>query len=434
MKPLIVFYGAVNTFSGYGSRARDLVKSLIKIKEPEFDVRVISCNWGACPHGALNANIPEEKAILDRILFNGQMPKQPDVFIMNTVPNEMQKIGKYNILITAGMESSICLPEWIEGCNRADLVLVSSEHAKKVFESSTFEQFDNNTKQKIGILKINTKCEVLFEGVDLNIYFKKEQSSFDLSSVKEDWNYLCIGSWLPGDFMQDRKNISGLIKIFLETFKNKSGVPGLILKTHAASPSIIDREEILDRIDAIRKTVKAHTLPNIYLVHGELTDEQINEIYAHPKIKAFVLFTKGEGFGRPLLEFSLHAKPIITTTFGGQIDFLEKDYNIFVGGTLEKIHQSAVVKNIFHPESMWLNVNTSDASFALKEIFDNYKKYLEPAKRQAYKSKTQFSFDKMTEKFKNILDNNLPKFSQPVTIKLPTLKKVEIPSDIEKVK
>lgn len=433
-KPLLIMYSPLSTFSGYGSRGRDLAHSLIKVKEPEFDVRFIACNWGACPHGALDKDNVKDKLLLDRILPGGQFPKQPDVWIMHTVPNEMQRIGSvYNILVTAGMESTICLPEWIDGCNRADLVITSSEHAKTVFESSTFDKVDNRTGQKLEPTKLTKPVSVLFEGVDTKLYqpLKMDMGDPFPLDIKEEFAYLCVGHWLPGDFGQDRKNISGLIRIFFESFKNKAKTPALILKTSAGTPSIIDREEILDRIELIRKSVKANTYPPIYLIHGELTDHEINALYSHPKIKAFVLLTRGEGFGRPLLEFSAHKKPIITTAWSGHLDFLSPEFTVLVGGVVEKIHSSAVVKNIFHPESGWFSVNASEASHAMKDMYEHYDKYLENAKRQAYKSRTEFSLEKMDDKLREILDARLPKLSIPISIKLPALKKLEIPAELK---
>ena len=40
---------------------------------------------------------------------------------------------------------------------------------------------------------------------------------------------------------------------------------------------------------------------------------EMNEMYNHPKVKAHLTFTHGEGFGRPLLEASFSGKPIIST-------------------------------------------------------------------------------------------------------------------------
>ena len=96
-----------------------------------------------------------------------------------------------------------------------------------------------------------------------------------------------------------------MIKTFLETFNSStSKKPALILKTNHSNYSLLDREEILLKINSIRTQIKG-SLPNIYLLHGEMTDEEMNLLNNDPKIKSFLSFTKGEGFGRPLLAISM---------------------------------------------------------------------------------------------------------------------------------
>ena len=89
-----------------------------------------------------------------------------------------------------------------------------------------------------------------------------------------------------------------LVKVFLETFKNQKNKPGLIMKTGGATFSVLDRETIIHKINSIKAEIKGE-LPNIYVVHGDFTDEEMNELYNHPKGKAHVTLTHGEGFGRP---------------------------------------------------------------------------------------------------------------------------------------
>ena len=91
-----------------------------------------------------------------------------------------------------------------------------------------------------------------------------------------------------------------LIKVFLETFKDMKKKPGLIIKTSGATVSILDRENIMEKINSIKSGVKGN-LPNVYLVHGDFDDNEINQLYNHPKVKAHITLTHGEGFGRPLL-------------------------------------------------------------------------------------------------------------------------------------
>jgi hypothetical protein len=432
-KPLCIVSSPVDTFSGYGARSRDFVKSLIKAKGDEWDIKLLSQRWGSTPFGFLNDEIEDEADLKSRII--PQMTVQPDVWFQITVPNEFQKVGKYNnIGVTAGIETTICDPSWIEGCNRMDLVLGSSEHTKQVFENSKFEQKNKMTNKPEGIVELTTPVEVLFEGVDLNKYFKtvppKTDLTSEISSIKEDFCFLFVGHWLQGEFGEDRKNVGYMIKAFLEVFKGKTKAPALILKTSTATTSVMDRNTLLEKIEKIRKSTKG-IKPNIYLLHGDLEDEDINDLYNHPKVKAMVSFTKGEGFGRPLLEFTLSEKPVIASGWSGHTDFLDREASILVGGELKNIHSSAVVPNMLIADSQWFTPNDGQVGYALKEVFDNYKKYLTGAKKQASISKNNFSFDKMTERLTEILDANIkpiPVFvplELPKLNKLPTLKKAE---------
>ena len=421
-KVKLVFSGCQDTFSGYGFRSKDFLKSLIKLKGEEYDIKVLSQRWGNTPFGSLDPSIPADKAIIDRTI--PQLTEQPDIFIMCSVPNEMpqQRVGKYlNIVLTAGVETSIMPAELIQGANNADLVIVSSEHAKKVFESSTFEQIDNRTQQKVADLKLTKPCEVLFEGADLSVFDYKGQYNFDLSMVKEDFAFLSVGHALSGfEQLEDRKNLGILIKTFLETFKHKRPAPALILKTSLGGYSITEEEQLLDKIDVIRKTVGGSTFPNIYIIHGELTDHEMSALYNHPKVKAFALVSN-EGYGRPHLEFGVaSSKPIICGSWSGYTDFLFPDFSVFVGGSLQPVPKS--VQNQFLIEgSQFFRPDPHQLSIALKDVYENYKNYIDRGKRQGYRCRTEFSLDKMTEKLDTILKQYTPMISRPVPISLPKL-------------
>ena len=427
MKPLFVISCPIDTFSGYGARSRDIVKALIKSEK--YDIKILSQRWGNTPFGFLKPDNPEHKAMLDCMWTQPQLPKQPDVWMQITVPNEFQPVGRFNIGVTAGIETTVCAAGWIEGLNRMNLNLVSSNHAKTVFQNSKFEKRNSQTQQVEGIIELNAPIEVLFEGVDTNIYKKIEEfQSKDLfnqlNNIPERFNYLFVGHWLQGEIGQDRKDIGMLIKTFLETFKNKPTQPGLILKISGATPSIMDRDEMLTKIEAIRVAVGGNKLPNIYLLHGEFSDEEINELYNHPKVSAFVSFTKGEGYGRPLLESSIAQKPVIASNWSGHIDFLDPQMSTLLSGEVKQIHPSAVVQDMLIPESGWFTVDYVKASKVLEDVYKKHDKFLDGAKRQSYRSRMQFSLDKMSELLLSILDQKVPK---PVELKLPQLKKIELP-------
>lgn len=312
-----------------------------------------------------------------------------------------------------------------------DLVLTSSEHSKKVLLESVWQKHDQNTKQPIGTLQIEKPIEVLFEGVDLQKYFKTNEIhqtvDTELSQVKEDFAFLFVGHWLKGDMGQDRKDISGLIKTFLETFKNKPSKnrPALVLKTSAADFSPLDRDEIFTKIGQIGQTVTGGIgeLPNVYIIHGDLTDDEMNSLYNHPKIKAHITLTKGEGYGRPLAEASLSEKIIIAPNWSGQVDFLK--HSIQVPGQLTQIHPSAAWDDVLLQESMWFTADYGQAGEAMKFASDkkNAKTIATLAKRQASVIKREFTLELMAEK----LLNYIPDTATQATLQLPKLKKIELP-------
>lgn len=414
MRPNLVISCPATSRSGYGDHSRDLIRSLIAMDK--FNVSVLDQRWGGCSRDALKESDVDISSRLIR-----QMADQPDIWIQVTVPNEFSPIGKYNIGITAGIETTLVSVPFLQGVNKMDYVLVPSKHAKDGFTNSTYDQKDKagNTISK---LECTTKIDILFEGLDITKFYKEPSSNFDLSSIKEDFTYLAVGHWLNGDFSHDRKDMGGMIRTFLETFKDmsKKNQPALILKTSSATFSVIDRESILKKIKAIRSSVQ-HTgeLPNVYLLHGDLTEQELNELYNHPKVKAMISFTHGEGFGRPLLEFSITGKPVIASNWSGHIDFLS-EYGLQLAGELKPVHKSVVWKDVIVPESQWFYVDYGYASGLIKDVYKQYKKYLEKTRKQTQYVKDNFTIDKMTDIFTTQMEDNVPSFE----IKIPKLEEI----------
>lgn len=420
MKPTCIVSCPIDTFSGYGHRSRDFVRSLIEAKGDDWDIKILPQKWGNTPWGFLD----KEDSLRSR--FIGQLTQQPEIWMQITIPSEFQKVGKYNIGVTAGIESTVPPPDFVQGMNNMDLNLVSSRFTKDTFSQIQFTQNDQQGNPA-GTIKLEKPIEVLFEGLDTGVYFKESGKSGLLDNIDESFCFLFTGHWLPGNFGEDRKNVATMIKTFLETFKGRGAKPALLLKTNKVDYSLLDKEEILTHIRDIRNEFdNKDNLPNIYILHGEFTNEELNKINNDPKIKAFVSFTKGEGFGRPLLEQAITGKPVITTNWSGHIDFIRPEYNVLLGGELKNIHSSAANKWLIK-EAQWFNVNTEIASKAMKDVYKHYKKYIENSRKQTKFLKENFSQNKMTEVLKGYMDNinvavNIP--LQMPKLQLPKLKKV----------
>tara|TARA_R110000823_G_scaffold12070_5_gene40538 strand:- start:747 stop:2048 length:1302 start_codon:yes stop_codon:yes gene_type:complete len=417
MKPVCVVSCPIDTFSGYGARSRDFVNALIKVKGEEWDIKIAPQRWGECPWNYLSKDDPLRKR------FTSGENTRPDIWIQITVPNEFRPVGHYNIGVSAGIETTVYPGEFLMGTNQMDLNLVSSKHSKNVVTVTQLEKRDKNTKEVVGIVKCEKPIEVLFEGLDLNTYNKKPQNSGLLKDIPEDFCFLYTGHWLPGALGHDRKNTGLMLKTFLETFKGSSKKkPALIMKTNECDYSNLDRDVILNKINKI-KDIVGDNLPNIYLLHGEMTDDEMNQLNNDNKVKAFVSFTKGEGYGRPLAEAAITGKPVIVSNWSGHIDFLHPDYNVLIGGELENVHKSSANEFLLK-ESQWFKVNTTIASKAMKDVVKHYKKYFEKSRKQTQYLKDNFSFDKMCNSLNTLLPTDIKPQPQEVQLELPTLKKV----------
>ena len=425
MRPMILVTAPVETRSGYGNHSRDICQALIEMDK--YDVRIQSVRWGSTPPNALEKDNPIHQEINKRILRQPSLEKQPDLHLHIVIPNEFQAIGKINIGMTAGIEHTIPPASWVEGCNRMDMVVFTSEFSRNGFASVTFDKLDNNSKQVVGQLKLEKPTEVLFEGADTNIYKEVNEISPLLSGkfskIEEDFCFLFVGHWLSGNLGEDRKDIGMLLKVFYTIFKNKKNQPALILKTSGAGFSIMDRNEMMKKIRLVKDSMRGDKLPNVYLLHGDLTDEEMNQMYNHPKVKAHLTFTHGEGFGRPMLEATLSGKPMLAPISTGQADFLHKEYTVELPHEMTKVPASAFPKDYGNSEALWSTVNYGMAGKLMEDVYQNYDKYKLKAKKQMIVNKEMFSHEAMKQKLEDIISPLISKIPQPVELKLPSLKK-----------
>ena len=435
MKKSLLILGPVSSRSGYGDHARDVALSFIDLDK--FDVKIVDCNWGQTPKTALDEVTDERLSkIKDRLWTDttkNPWPDRPDVYVDIRIPNEFQQVGKYNIGVTAGIESNAVSQKWVECCNKMDLIIVPSEHSKLGITHSVYEmnkKLPDGSQQKIGDLKTEKPVEVLFEGIDEDIYKPIHHKEIDSEffdwlndTVPEKFAYLFVGLWGKGNYGEDRKDIGRLIKVFCETFANKKKQPALILKTCGATFSVLDKAAMKQKISQIKNMFpKDIKLPPIYLLHGDLSKKEMNYLYNHPKVKCMVSFTHGEGFGRPLFEASMVGLPVIAPAFSGQLDFLNKDESILLGGTMDKIAPSQVWENILIPESQWFTIEENNARNALDHMKHNHHLWVKSATSLMSKNRKKFTRENMTIELGKILDKHLKIENK---LNLPKLQKVE---------
>lgn len=425
-KPKLVFQGPIFTRSGYGDHCRDLMKSLRKMDK--FDINIIPLRWGNTPQNQVDGESEFGRWMLERVI--PQIDSKPDVFIQVSVANEFEPKGHYNIGVTAGVETTIAPKDFIDGSNKMDLIIVPSTFTKNNLGGTVYQQKNQQTGEIVGEIKVEKPIEVLFEGVDTEIFSKGFQRPGDnvdiLENVKEDFCFLVVGHWLKGNLGQDRKDIGMAIKTFATVFQYlpKDKRPALLLKTSHAGFSVIDREATRQKIDDVVKQF-GDKCPAIYLIHGDLEETDMSNLYHHPKVKAMISFTKGEGYGRPLAEFTLTGKPIIASGWSGHMDFLPPEFSVLLEGQLTSIDESAADQFIMK-EAQWFSVNYSNAGNKIYDVYKNYDSYLKKSQNLKENTLKNFTLEKMHEKFTQIIENNIKQTPKVVPFNIPQLNKSKL--------
>lgn len=425
-KPLCVIQAPVFSRSGYGDWAKEVAKSIIRYDK--YDVKIAATKWGG---NVLKRNVEDLDMSdpMNQLLFEKTirepLNRQPDLFIQISIPNEFNPIGKYNIGMTAGIETTAAAGEWIDGLNRMDMNIVTSQHSKKIFLEADYVKTYKDGSGRKEKLAVEKPIEVCFWGANTNVYKKTpdkvESIENIMSTIPETFAFLFVGQWTSSNPFTDRKDIGNLIKTFLETFKDRSQKPCLILKTSGTNFSKIDRADTLKKIKVIESMVSGD-LPKVYLVHGELNDVEMNALYNHEKVKCHVSFTHGEGFGHPLLLASLSGKPVLASNWSGHLDFLSSNPETLLQGKVEQINPAAANQWLIK-ESGWFTVAYGLAQDKLKNMFFNMSQRVkDKAVELANKNANEFSLTAMDKVLHGLLDSYVPKFAVEQKIVIPQLK------------
>jgi len=424
MKPTLVFQGPIFTRSGYGDHCRDLMKSLRKMDK--YDIKIIPLRWGNTPQNQVEGENEFGRWMLDRVI--GAIDQKPDIFMQVSVANEFEPKGHYNIGVTAGVETTIAPKDFIDGSNKMDLIIVPSQFTKQNLGGTVYQQKNEANGEIVGEIKTTTPIEVLFEGVDTEI-FSKGSSKDVLANVKEDFNFLIVGHWLKGSLGQDRKDIGMAIKTFATVFQYlpKDKRPGLIVKTSHAGFSVIDREATREKIDGVLKSF-GDKCPSVYLLHGDMEESDMSNLYHHPKVKAMISFAKGEGYGRPMAEFTLTGKPIIASGWSGQMDFLPSEHSVLLEGSLTAVDESAA-DQFCMKEAQWFTVNYSNAANKLYDVYNNYNTYSKQSEGLKTNTLDNFTLDKMNDRFTQMLEHYVKVQPKLVPFNIPKVNssKMQIP-------
>ena len=389
-KKFVTYFEApVLNRSGYGLTSDAIFHSLYTY--PLFQVTVLPTAWGSCA--------PRLSPSPYDALIRGSFPKQreipqPHILVSNTIPYMSKPVGTmFNINYCAGLETDKCPDMFMKGVNQWNLNIVGSNFAKAGYLNS-------NTKPSCPI-------EVVNFGVDTNAYKMTSTENPEveraMAEVKENQCFLFVGQITSPHLFGDRKDMSNLIKTFCETFKGKADKPALIVKTGGTVYSAADRNYTLERIQVVKQMVPNNDV-NVYLIHGELNDEEMNALFNHKRIIAHVSFTHSEGYGLPLLQGSLSGKPVIASNWSGHLDFLPEDKAILLKGKVEQIPPYCA-SEFFLAESKWFNVDYEAAKETLTKFYYGDRTEINvKAQILARQNAKEFSLEAFEKKFHRVMD------------------------------
>lgn len=336
----VVIRAPLLSISGYGEHSRQVYKFLASRENIDLKAQIVQ--WG---NTAWAINRDEFNGLVGRIMDQSSSdPNGFDVSFQVQLPDEWDStLASFNVGITAGVETDICNPAWLESINKMNLVIVPSNHVKETFLRT------GNVTTNIIVIGEWYQEEINKTPLD-NILNLKFDTSF---------NFLIVSQLTAVDDGGDRKNILNTIKWFCETFQNDKDV-GLILKTNLGRGTKIDRANVYGIVNACINSFRKGPYPKIHIVHGNMTDHEISSIYRHSSVKCLISLTRGEGFGLPILDAAASELPVITTNWSGHLDFMKLGKFVGIDYELVKIPDSKIDNRIFVQNSRWSNPKEED--------------------------------------------------------------------------
>lgn len=341
----VVLRGPSLTHSGYGVHCRQIASWLLSKKD--WEVKFQALPWGETPW---ILNMKSQSGLIEKIMTNtvdiSDNNQSFDMSFQLQLPNEWDSnLAKFNVGMTAGVETDVCNPQWIDACNKMDLIIVPSNHA-----ANSLKRSGNITKPVLVVPE--SFCEEIEKEVS-------QETIDSLPKFSTDFNFLIFGQITGDNPFNDRKNIYYTIKWLCETFRDDKDV-GIVIKTNIGRNTNIDKKKTKELLRALAKECRKGDFPKIHLLHGDISEREIAALYKHPQIKALVSLTRGEGYGLPILEAAASGLPVIATGWSGHTDFLNHGKYINISYALRTIHASRVDNKIFVPQAKWAEPNEDD--------------------------------------------------------------------------
>ena len=399
MRKKIFVRGPVLSQSGYGEQSRFALRAL-RSREDIFEIYIQPTIWGKT--GWIWENNEFRQWMDERINHTAELITQneikPDISLQITIPNEFQKMCPINIGYTAGIETSMVAPEWLQKGNDMDKILVVSNHAMETY-TNTVAEAKNNQTGEVFPYRLQTPVEVVWE----NTPYAEAEPISELE-LPYDFNFLMVSQ------ISARKNFSDALRWWVEEFIDQE--VGLVLKSNIKCNSQLDFHNFHESIKLALAEYPDRKC-KIHILHGDLSAGQMTGLYTHPKIKAIVNIAHGEGFGLPLYEAARSGLPVVTIGWSGQVDFLTHEgEELFqkVNHVLAPVQANAVWDGVIQKESEWAYADQGSYKMTLRKTYKTWHKAKETAEKLKGIVNDKFSDETLYAKFCNAIHENVETF------------------------
>jgi hypothetical protein len=331
-KTTVLARGPFLSCSGYGEQSRFAFRALRE--RDDIDLYLVNIDWGKT---GWIVDDSEERQEIDAGIKKTmeRESREYDISVQVTIPNEFKTMGKRNIGYTAAVETDRIPQAWYDPINTMDKLVVTSKHTYDAVVRGENGEGYNWRLTPDDIVIVPPLRTLDYEMPELN------------ETIPDIPLFMTFSQWGP------RKNVEGLIESFVNEFRNED--VGLLMKLSMYNGSYYDRDYCKRRIEHILDQLGSHKC-RLFLVHGNLTEEEIFDLYNHRNMKAYVTTSHGEGFGIPTFDAAWSGLPIIAPFWGGTCDYTEIDGKPMiqkVSYSVDNVQAAAVWEGVIEKEAKW---------------------------------------------------------------------------------
>lgn len=289
MKKDLIWFGPTYSYSGYAMHNRSMIFELHKLG---WNIKLLPTEKHI-PDGLIG------KDLLLKLTQNYIQDMENCICINLIPPPAIGYFSKYTILFST-LESKTVHRGYLNRCTQFDeLWFPCKDNVRSILDTGC-------PKQKLFL------CP---EGVHTGFYNPNVTPTEKYKSDK--FTFFYCGDW------SYRKGVDLLIRAFAHAFKPSDNVRLLLLSHYQGNGKQTSEERISAELMDLCQKHNLHSLPQIDFIFEHIEDEEMPNIFKCADVGVFP--TRGEAWLLPAIQLMATGVPVITTSWGGQTDYINND-------------------------------------------------------------------------------------------------------------